>query len=283
VLSFLKSKKTDPAKGLKEALGDYTLPSFPAIILETLERLRNPDSSAASDAEVMSVDPGLSVRALQLSNSAAIAPMKRIESLTHAIALVGFSRLESLVLSLAVGRTLPRESSPGYEFPRFWHTSAKRGFLAGDLARVFCPAKESECFTAGFLQDMAIPFLSRHRPKEYGSILEQWHEGEEDLAELERAIFPWDHAEVASWLCNEWSLSETISTPIKEHHTLLDEEDAGIEPVALVALLRETAQGLAVDAVIEKAASECDIPIENMRELVNSSLQAAGEFSRLMV
>ena len=110
MFAFLSRKKIDPKKSLKKALGEFELPSFPTAIVETMQRIRNPESSAASIAEVLGMDPGLSVRVLRLANSAAFSRGKKVESLTQAIALVGLSQLESLVLSIATGSAAPRKA-----------------------------------------------------------------------------------------------------------------------------------------------------------------------------
>ena len=61
MLSFFK-KKTDPKARLDKALRGYSLPSFPAAVMHTLERIRDPNACASSVAEALTVDPGLSVR-----------------------------------------------------------------------------------------------------------------------------------------------------------------------------------------------------------------------------
>ena len=98
MFSFLLRKKTDPKARIQEALKGYALPSFPGAIMETLQRIRDPESSASGIADVLALDPGLSVRLLRVANSAAFSPSTKVENLAQAVALVGLSQLESLVL-----------------------------------------------------------------------------------------------------------------------------------------------------------------------------------------
>ncbi len=282
LFSFLKRTKTDPKAMLMKVLGEYTLPSFPSTVMKILQRIRNPESSAASISEVLALDPGLSVRVLSIANSAAFSPSKKVENLTQAVALVGLSQLESLVLSIGVATVMPRDPVPAYDMKRFWRASARRGVLAQELAALLCPARQSECFTAGFLQDMALPFLVAHRPQEYESILHRWKSEGGDLSKLEREVFDWDHAEVATWICSEWALPEAVASPIGGHHGANQDAYECLTPVSLVALLGENGNVSGVNALAQQANSHHGIKEERVKEMIASSFEAAEDLTQLM-
>jgi HD-like signal output (HDOD) protein len=275
-------KKTNPKAQLQKILRGYALPSFPAAIMQTLQKIRDPKSSASDIAEALSFDPGLSVQVLRLANSAVFSSRKKVENLTQAIALVGLSQLETMVLSAGVGKATPGKSSKGYNAVRFWLASARRGALAHTLASTLSPTMKSECFTAGFLQDMAVPFLATQDPENYGPILEQWHKEGGNLCEMEREAFDWDHAEVATWMCNEWDFPESIAVAIGGHHGAQYEGHEPLAPVNLVALLGENEENLGVDVLIAEAHARYGIPIEEARELVESSFEKGEALAQLI-
>jgi len=275
-------KKTDPKAQLQKILRGYELPSFPAAIMQTLQKIRDPKSSAPDIAEALSFDPGLSVQVLRLANSAVFSSRKKVENLTQAIALVGLSQLETMVLSAGVGKATPGKSAKGYDAVRFWLASARRGALAHTLASALCPTMKSECFTAGFLQDMAVPFLATQDPENYGPILERWHKEGGNLCELEREVFDWDHAEVATWMCNEWDFPESIAAAIGGHHGTQVEGYEPLAPVTLVALLGENEETLGVDALIAEANSRYGLPVEEMGKLVESSFEKGDALAQLI-
>ena len=282
MFSFFRIRKTDPKASLKKVLGDYDLPSFPGAIVETLRVIRNPNASASSVAEVLSVDPGLTFRVLKMANSPVFSPVRKIENLSQSIALVGLSQLESLVLSVAVKASAPGTSTQAFDFKRFWQASAFRGVMARALAAILCPSKASEAFTSGFLQDLALPFLASTRPKEYGAILAEWRNHHQDLAKMERAEFSWDHAEVGTWLCNEWDLPEETASAIGGHH--LDENSSYDcpPPVALVALLGDR-DNAGEDQLIGEAHDKYGIPADKTEELLESSARDAADLAKLMM
>jgi HD-like signal output (HDOD) protein len=280
LFSFFERLKTDPKASLKKVMRNYELPTFPSVAMETLKRLRDPDSSAQKVAEVLALDPGLSVRVLRMANSSAFSPRRPVENLGNAIALVGMAQLESIILTAAVGQALPRQAARPFESGRFWTAAARRAVLARELATVLCPARQSECFSAGFLQDLAIPFLAHALASEYGPVLEEWLEHGGSLAEAERRRFPWDHAEVGTWICAEWSLPESIASAIGGHHGAMPECPA---PVALVAMLTENSTRDDLARLSETVKTDWNVPEERIRAILDSCEQGTASLARLMM
>jgi len=280
MLSFLKRLRSDPKKGLRKALGNFTLPTFPSVVMETLEKIRDPESSAAVVAQVLSADPGLTVKVLKTVNSAALSPSRRIEDIKQAVALMGMASLETLVLSLSVGDVLPKDNTDLYDFDEFWYASVLRGTLARAMADRVRPALRFESFTAGLLQDMALPFLAKRRPRDYGPILTEWREGTEDLSVLERKRLPWDHAEVATWICDTWDLPERLSLLIGEHHGSLDLGGKGPSFARLVSCIRDIGDNDGVDLFIEAAHSQYHVDTGELEEMVGKAREATLDLVR---
>ena len=274
------ARKQDPKKALRGVLGEYSLPSFSNAVLKALEKLRDPQATPASVGEALSVDPGLSVRLLSTVNSAAYALRREVRSIDHAVALLGIPTVESLVLSAAVGETIPTRSQPGYENDRFWRAAARRAATAKALAGMLTPATASESFTAALLQDMAIPFLATSLSSQYGPVLEAWHAEGGNLATLEQEAFGWDHAEVGNWLGIEWKLPESLGNAIGGHHGAVNDETDETEcppAVYLVSFIGETDEHLGIDTLVETAEQEDVLPSQQVEPLVETSFESAEE------
>ncbi len=278
MFSFLVKRKTDPVKALQGALGEFTLPSFSKADLELMRRLRDPDTSAADITEVLELDPGLSVQLLALANSAAYTPTHEVSSLSQAVALVGLSQLESLVMTATLRKSVPSCEHEILDLEVFWNTAALRGVIARELATHLCPSRTTECFTAGFLQDFAIPFLVSQRPDDYGPIVEAWHAGDSELWARERELFEWDHARVARWIANEWELPENLASAIGGHHSPDDPTYDCPLPVALVANLSDTDESL---GRLRTALGD-HLPGEEADSLIEGAQQSARELARFM-
>ncbi|MCP3940903.1 MAG: HDOD domain-containing protein [Desulfobacteraceae bacterium] len=277
------TKKTNPKAKLKKILKGYELPSFPAVVMQILQKIRSPYSSLNSIADSLSLDPGLSVKVLGIANSVVFSPSKKVENLTQAIALVGISQLESMVLGVGVAKGLPKQSCQWHDPAQFWLASAKRAVLANDLAQILCPAKEGECFTAAFLQDMALPFLACHRSEEYDPIFKKWHLEGGDLAVLERQYLDWDHAQVAAWICSEWGLPENISAAIRGHHGQSVPDYESLGPVRLVAILREDEDNSGIEEMIAEGRDTYGVSEEKMLAIIEPGFEKAKELARLII
>jgi HD-like signal output (HDOD) protein len=62
MFDFLKRRNIDPKTELRKVLGEYELPTYPVIVQQVLEKNRDPNASAQDVAEILSGDPGLSVK-----------------------------------------------------------------------------------------------------------------------------------------------------------------------------------------------------------------------------
>ena len=241
----------DPKARLRETLGDAELPSFKAVTLQILKKLRDPKASTAEIPALVASDPGLSVKVLKTVNCAAFGLRRPATDIGHAINLLGRGGVEAIVLGVAVKNALPMTPSAGYDPRRFWRAAAVRAATAKALADALDPSHRMVSFTAGLLQDMAVPVLA-HRKPGYGRVLEAWHAGEVELDAAEREAFGWDHAEVAGWLASDWGFPEVLGESIVGHH---GQGDSPL-PVQLVALMHEDPR-FGVDRMVEAARARC--------------------------
>jgi len=276
-------RNTDPKSLLHKVLGDFQLPSFPDVVLKTLEKIRDPNADAHTVARVLAKDPSLTVKVLKTVNSAAFSPVKRIENLQQAIALMGLPSLESLVLSMGVNKALPNQSIGPFQAHLFWLGSARRAYTAEALSEYLHPQKNIECFTEGLLQDMAVPLLATRRPKEYGPILEAWSKGKKRLHELEKEVFGWDHAEVATWMCAEWDFPESLAAAIGGHNQK-DDHGPFERPAAihLVSLIKNTLDDPGTELLIREARENYGLAEDLTRRLLEENFVKAEELVRII-
>lgn len=278
MLSFLKR---DPKKQLRKVLGDFELPSFPAVAHETLGLLRKGDASATDIGRTLARDPALSLAVLKSVNSAAYGVPKKVESVAQAAGLLGLSSVESLVLSVAVARSIPAGSTKGFDAAAFWLLASWRASTARALAQEQKSPRADQAYTCGLLQDMAIPVLAHSLGEKYTDILAASLEPGKDLAELERDEFGWDHAECASWLCDDWCIPEFIAGCIAAHHGSTIE---GLEippEISLVCHLRRPHDEEGIEILVCDAEENWDMDRERVAEIVTESAEKANELAKV--
>lgn len=222
---------------LGKPLSEYELPTFSAVVVHALHQVRSPDADAKEVARLLEADPGITVKLLRLCNSASFGLNRAVNSTSHAVALLGRTQVEALLLAVAVGNALPKTTVPELDASVFWCGAARRAATAGLLAEKIDPPHVRDSFTAALLQDMAVPLLAEVHSEVYGQLLAEWRMSGDDLAERERAALGLDHAEVGAWMCEQWRFSGQIMRAIGAHHGIWDETD--LPAVTLVSLLTD--------------------------------------------
>lgn len=275
-------RRSTPRNSLVDMLGNYQLPSFPEAIMEVLQALRDPDTSLSEITPKLEADPGVHVRVLRIVNSAAFGLARSVNSAKHAAMLLGRSRLEAIVASVAVKQSLPQTNVADFDTSRFWLTQARRASLARSLARLVHPAATAEAFTAGLLQDLAVPILVSCFKERYVAVYNQ-HEQDlsTDLPTLERAHFGFDHAALGGMVARQWGLPSYLVDTISGHHN--KGLDARKSPaVSLVADLRGATENDGRSLVVEACCSSYGFSEDQIVQVIDEAFADAEAFYKSM-
>lgn len=278
MLKFLKLKKKDPKEHLLSLLGEFELPSFDITIMNILRLLRDPESSIKEIADQVQIDPGIHVKTLKTVNSAAFGLASKVSSIQHAVSLLGRSRLESIILSVAVKDSLPVIKSSHMDETSFWTIAAKRANLACALAVRLHPATKAETYTAALLQDMAIPVIMISNQGKYSKVLERWAtEKNQQLNEIEEEILGYDHATIGALMAEEWQFPKSLVHSVAGHHQE-NEEDTVDPAVSLVSHFRyDNEDGIHV--LKEKCISEFEMSENLVNSIIEDALKNVSNFS----
>lgn len=259
----------EPRQELIDSLGEASLPSMQQSIIEILRALRSPTSTPTAIGNAVSQDPGIALHVLRIVNSPAFGLRRQVDNIGHAVTLIGRAEMEALVLGVAVKRTLPS----GHPAARsFWSVGAQRAVTARALAAEIQPASASLCFTAGLLQDLAVPLLLEAKP-EYAELLQSTSHA--NLGEVERSQFGWTHADVAGWLCDAWGFPAPLRSAIAGHH---GDDDAPV-PVQVVALVDGSTQA---DELIETVHREFGVRPDLIRTALSLGETQGAELAAVL-
>jgi HD-like signal output (HDOD) protein len=280
MIGFVKRKKKDPKEELKDFLGGYELPTFSGIIMNILSLLRENDIKMEKIAKKIKVDPGLTIRILKIVNSASFGLRSKVASIEHAVTILGKSRLEAIVISLAVKDSVPEVDPKVHNSSKFWLSSVRRAFLAEAIAKVLHPHTQTESFTAGLLQDMAIPVLTQLKRDQYCDLLNQWTYNQvEDLVILERNTFGVDHQVIGALMAEQWGLPADLIKSIRSHHCYSVNNE--VEPaVCIVSLLKNFSEE--IEEMMNHINDNYGIPHTTAKEMVKRSFDNAEEFASLL-
>ena len=231
-----------PQELVREAIG---LPSPPQIFQQLTEVLDNPRGSTAQIADIIGLDSGLTARLLRLVNSAFYCFPSKVESISHAVLLVGVEQIRDLVLATSILRIFKGISADLIDMESFWLHSVATGVTARLLAAHRREINGERFFVAGVLHDIGRLLLFQKLPDGARRALLRTRQEGEALLDAERVVFGFDHATVGGALLDAWGLPPGLSEMVRCHHSPGDAQRYPVETAAVhVADLLVTAIGL---------------------------------------
>ncbi len=211
--------ETGKAIKLDELISDGdTVASLPDLYNEFKHAVDDPEGSFDEIGEVILKDPGLSARLLGLVNSAFYGFTAKIETISHAINMIGLDQLNDLVLSTVIiekFRNVPVES---ISMKAYWEHSIATGLAAKHLAAHLERPNVERHFIAGLLHDIGRPFLCMKLPEKMVQAVKLSESKNMDINEAEKRVLGFNHCEAGSQLLTTWGLPEVYGAVTRYHH-----------------------------------------------------------------
>lgn len=200
--------------------GRKSLPSIPAVYFEVIDALQDPDCPIERLGSIIAKDPALTVKLLQLVNSAFLGLAHQVSSADEAVLLLGTGLLRSLALGLHLFSVawLPRAAAAPLE--KVWHHSLRVAYGARCIVRLETGDEKlmEEAFTAGLLHDVGKIVLAQDPKHNYARLLDSPPDPQHPLIESEEAVFHATHAEAGAYLLDLWGLPHALVEAVAFHH-----------------------------------------------------------------
>jgi putative nucleotidyltransferase with HDIG domain len=194
--------------------------SLPQFIIETLNKLDDPTSSATDVGNTLSLDQGLVVRVLRLANSAYYGLSRKITGVPEAISYLGFKTVRSIVLAATVYKFMDNSFS-GYSLDKgeLWRHSQSVAAVCRYLSERLKIAESEEAYIGGLMHDIGKIVLNDYVHFGYSIILRLVEEDGVSFCEAERQVLGFDHAQVGGLIMEQWNLPESYAYITTYHHT----------------------------------------------------------------
>lgn len=210
------------------------LPPFSPILNKLLATLANEDVSFAQLAELIEKDSVLAGNVLRLVNSALYGRRGTINSVRHAISIMGLAKLRNTAMSLSVSRIWHQVSAPADWSPAVFNLHCVAVALMADLLAQHTESEYPEgAFTGGLLHDVGMLLIAVGLREEFQQTRKQYLAGGRPLADCEREILGLDHAELSAEALSQWNLPMPIQQAVRYHHQPPPSND-GVVPLARV-------------------------------------------------
>jgi HD-like signal output (HDOD) protein len=212
----VESDRISPAHLIR---GEDQLASLPNVYTRIVETLNSPRASSAVIADIVSKDSSLSLRLLQLVNSAFYGFPAKIDSISRGITLLGTNEITTLSLGISVVRLFQDIPVDLINMETFWKHSIRCGLFAQVIASHKVGLSEEKLFIGGLLHDIGRLVMIRKIPKKYTRAILLSREEQIPLYRAEQKTLYCDHAEIGRMLANEWRLTPALTQMIGGHHS----------------------------------------------------------------
>ncbi len=193
------------------------LPSPPAIAVQILNTVQKKDAAFTDLAEIISADPALTGKMLQIANSGFYSFKNEVTSIERALTVLGTNIVKNIALSFVISTELRGERQSSFDFEDYWRRSITSA-VAAELLTQQLDQKNEDMFVTALLHDIGMLTLFMHSRDDYSDLLHKSTLSDQSLIALEREKYDYDHQQVGAALISKWGLPASIHNPIRHHH-----------------------------------------------------------------
>jgi HD-like signal output (HDOD) protein len=195
----------------------HTLYSLPDVVLRVNQLINEPNTRTEQLAQAILCDPGLAARLLKLVNSAYYGSRRRIETVSHAIVLLGHRELRDLVIATVAVNMFEGLPPDQVNMDRFWQHSVMAGLAARGLAQRLHLRQGEHFFIAGLLHGVGKLIFYSQYPDRYHQVLERAGPNPQARVAAERQVFGFTYADLSAELLKSWRLLDLMHVAIAHH------------------------------------------------------------------
>ncbi|HLJ17028.1 MAG TPA: HDOD domain-containing protein [Bryobacteraceae bacterium] len=211
------AKFTDPREQALRTLGN--LPPFSPILNRLLATLANEDVSFGKLSDLIEKDPVMAGNMLRLVNSALYARRGTINSVRHAVALLGINKLRNAVLGMSISRMWKNlKTPPDWSSARFNLHSVAVAVLSDLLAQRLPVVYPEGAFVSGLFHDLGRLLIAVGLPEAHQEICRLYQQGSRTLLDCEEEVLGLTHPQLSAEALAIWNLPEPIRTAVAQHH-----------------------------------------------------------------
>lgn len=206
------------------------LPTLPSVAVKVLEVTAQDSSSKREVVQLLSSDPSLSARLLQLVHRADSGVRGDVNTVDRAVLMLGFEAVRAAVLAVSVFQTMGGDAKTGeghFSRDEFWKHSVAVACAAELLAETLvgmwgkdAGVEPAVAFTAGLLHDLGKVALDAALPKSFSRVVEAADLLRGNIADVERTVIGLDHMVVGKRLAERWKLPPELRDCIWLHGQL---------------------------------------------------------------
>lgn len=225
---------------IKKLISRGTAPSaLPNSYSALLAELQTQEPDMSHIADLVSQDVGMACSLLRIVNSSFFGSRRHIESLAHAVRLVGLNLLRQLALSTGIFSNFERNPAMLAKAQESFEHSLLVSQAAKEIAELELTndsASRDNSMIAGIVHDVGQLTLAESIKSEYERILELVNSDGGPISRIELQELGASHAEVGAYLLGLWGLPDDIVEAVAYHHCPQECSNSNFSPLTAVHL-----------------------------------------------
>lgn len=229
--------------------GDLELPVFPDSVIRIQQAFRASEVDIDEIVTIISSDPAIAARVLQLTNSAALRGAAEITEVREAVIRMGHQLVQSSVVAFALRQAERNESLSAEsqaELKIIWEESVDLAASCYVIARNYTKLSANEALLTGLLSVIGRLYIFL-KAQEYEGM---------GYAELEPILRDW-HPTISKAIAESWGMSDELTNALESQ---LD-QDPPLQESATLAEVLSAARLLHASKATGMALAASDYPL----------------------
>lgn len=200
------------------------LPTIPVVATKVLQLIESETTTAEDLARVVSSDAAVAARVLKISNSSFFGCRRQINTLSHAIMMLGYNTLKSLIMAASVKQVY---KNYGLAEKMLWEHSFGAALAARIIAGATQQINDEEAFLGGLFHDIGKTIMNNIDSQRFQMVIQKCYNEGISFQEAEQEFYPYSHAEVGGLVIEKWNFPEMLIKAVMEHHRFgfVEDED----------------------------------------------------------
>jgi HD-like signal output (HDOD) protein len=209
------------------------VPSLPVLYTELIDELGRSEPSTKTVGEIVKKDIGMTVKILQMVNSAFFGLRRSISDSKEAVDFLGVDTISSLTLGLGIISQLERQRTGGV-LADLWSHSMSVAVMAPNIALGEKREMADDAFTAGLLHDLGKVVLAVNLPEQFQIAEEMVSRDNRLRSETEKEVFGATHSDVGAFLLGLWGLPASVVRAVAFHDDPMQAGDEAFSALTAV-------------------------------------------------
>jgi HD-like signal output (HDOD) protein len=222
-----------------------TIPPMPRVINRILRIAADPGGTITDLATIVKHDLTLTANLLKICNSAYYGFRVHVDSIDHAVHLLGINKIVELSVICGVEKTLSN-AQKGYGLKRgeLWQCSVASALLAKSFTKQFQPELDRYLiYTAALIKDIGKVVIEGFVARAIARIEGLVNHKDYSFDEAETEVLGINHAQLGGLIAEKWNFSPKMVYIIRNHH--LGDPDARADLETIIIYLVDTVSRMA--------------------------------------